>query len=175
MYTVIDAVKADDDQWIRNAALRDAELAARDEQGWTVLDRAAGRGSAAVVAALLAAGADPGAMGEDGRTPADIALAAGHVSVARLLTDGAMTTVEHYCRAYPLRSLRAFTTWTAADATFGDDDLVYVHQDLSVTAGIWHGEDVLLADGPAGWAEFCRAQLGFAVPDDVELAGRAAR
>jgi len=49
-----------------------ARVAARDEWGGTPLRRAAG-GTPETVAALLAAGADPKARDEDGRSPADLA------------------------------------------------------------------------------------------------------
>jgi hypothetical protein len=91
----------------------------RDEDGWSVLDWAAGRGDLAEVTRLLDAGADPGARTPDGRTPQEIALAAGHLEVARLLRDARQATGEQlpdeawrpYCRAYSLGDLRRYPGW----------------------------------------------------------------
>jgi hypothetical protein len=50
-----------------------------------------------------------------------------------------------------------------------DNDVVFIHQDFTVTKSMWHGEDLLHDDVSADWLQFCASQLGFAVPDDIEL------
>ncbi|MFE7312352.1 ankyrin repeat domain-containing protein [Streptomyces sp. NPDC057555] len=159
------------------------ELAARDASGWSALDWAAGHGDVATVTALLAAGADPLATGEEERTPYEIALAAGHREAARILRERARQSGGEdpaapwmpYCRAYPLKALRAYRDWPAEAARrpgsgpAPDDTLVYLHHDLTVTSGIWPGEDVLFDAGTAQWERFCRQELAFAVPDDLDL------
>jgi uncharacterized protein len=157
----------------------------RDADGWTALDRAAGRGDADEVGSLLADGADPAGTTPDGRTPYQIALGAGHLAAARRLRDAQDAAAagdpgdpdgygwRPYCRAYPLGDLRRFPGWAQSSAEPGrdlaDDAVVFLHDDLTVTAAAWPGEDVILGDGGAPWAAFCRETLGFAVPDDFDL------
>jgi ankyrin repeat protein len=150
--------------------------------GWDDLHRAAGNGDPARVADLLAAGVDPVRRTGDGRTAYEIALAAGHVAVARTLrtAEDAVTEVvpdrrwRPYCRAYPLARLREFAGWpaTASDdaAPPEDDDVVYLHDDLTVTRSAWPGEDVLFDRVSPEWEHFCRWALEFAVPDELEFA-----
>jgi ankyrin repeat protein len=59
-----------------------AELDGRQRHGWTPLLAAADHGDGDVVAALLAAGADPSAANDDGLRPADAARAKGHAALA---------------------------------------------------------------------------------------------
>ena len=64
---------------------RGADVHAAQAQGFTPLHAAAQNGDADLVAVLLVAGADKGARGEDGRTAADVALEAGHETLAERL------------------------------------------------------------------------------------------
>lgn len=164
------------------ASASSASSAYRDADGWTALDRAAGRGDAEAVRALLDAGADPLGDTPDGRTPYLIAVAAGHLDAARVLRaaeDAADPANPRdrswrpYCRAYPVAELRAFPGWPQQDGVA--DALAYVHDDLTVTEDIWPGEGVLFGAEQVSpdWERFCREQLGFAVPDDLGLATSA--
>ena len=76
-----------------------------------------------------------------------------------------------YSRAYRLAELRAYAhlRQPADVAELGDDEVVYVHDDLTVTRGIWPGEDVVPVDRPDEWQRFCRDVLEFRVPDDFDL------
>ena len=154
----------------------------RDADGWSDLDRAAGRGDAEAVRRLLEAGADPLAATPDGRTPYLIALAAGHLDAARALreaedvADPAVLRDRSwgpYCRAYPLSELSAFAAWPQPASPV--EALVYLHDDLTVTEQAWPGEGVLFGADLVSpeWEAFCRDQLGFAVPDDFDLAASA--
>ncbi|MFB7631299.1 ankyrin repeat domain-containing protein [Streptomyces sp. NPDC056149] len=177
------ASKTGDSKAIGDLAPTGEELAARDAAGWTALDWAAGHGDAATVRALLAAGADPLATGEDERPPYEIALAAGHREAARILRERVRQSTGEdpssswmpYCRAYPLAALRAYPDWPAGAAQRPDgaplpgDTLVYLHHDLTVTSGIWPGEDIVFDARTPRWERFCRQELGFAVPDDLDL------
>ena len=160
------------------APQQDSESVSRDADGWTALDRAAGRGDAEAVRALLDAGADPLDSASDGRTPYLIALAAGQLQAARLLraaedaADPANVrdrTWRPYCRAYRLAELRAFSAWPQEAGA--DEALVYLHDDLTVTEDVWPGEGVLFGADLVSpeWERFCAEQLGFAVPDDFDL------
>jgi hypothetical protein len=61
------------------------DLAAREESGASVLHIAAGEGQADMVAALLAAGADPALPDGTGRTPAAVATMMGYQDLAARL------------------------------------------------------------------------------------------
>ena len=166
------------------------------EQGWTALNYAAGRGDAAMIRLLLDRGADLAKVGADERTPYMIALAAGRVDAARLLRDverekGVVIDAHHaerpYCKAYYLKDLRAFPGWTeqrinwedgryddpedghAPKTSLGDDDVVFVHHDYTVTELVWRNENVLFNDVSDEWKKFCHDRLGFRVPDDFDL------
>ncbi|MEU6189625.1 ankyrin repeat domain-containing protein [Nocardia sp. NPDC047038] len=145
----------------------------RDEHGWRALDRAAAAGDTARVRALLDAGADPRATGQDGRSAYEIAAAAGQVAVARLLrelTGEGARGWRPYCRAYTVAALREFPGWSRSEgARAADDTVVFLHDDLSVTRAIWPGEEVLWSDITPEWSEFCARALGFAVPDELDL------
>ncbi len=147
------------------------DRAVRDADGWTALDRAAGRGDVDRIRALLAGGVDPAEPGPDGRTPYEIALSAGHREAALLLRPaGGDHGWRPYCRAYRYEQLRAFPGWvpSAVDEPAGDE-AVFLHDDLTVTRSAWPGEDVLFAGGGEQWTAFCRDALGFAVPDELDL------
>jgi hypothetical protein len=87
-----------------------------------------------------------------------------------------------YCKAYLLSDLRRFPAWPV-DAggvnskgaggdgaeTSAGEEIVYLHQDFTVTQSIWHGEDVVFAEVTPEWKEFCSDVLKFKVPDDLDL------
>ncbi|QKV97151.1 ankyrin repeat domain-containing protein [Streptomyces sp. NA02950] len=173
-----EACRTGDSRAIQELAPTAAELAARDEHGWSALDRAAGSGDPATVAALLTAGADPTATTGDERTPYEIAVAAGHRAAAAMLRQSAGQESGNwtpYCRAYPVGTVRAYPGWPREAERSVDDGspepgaLVYVHDDFTVTSSIWPGEDVLLAERTPEWERFCCEELGFSVPDDLDL------
>lgn len=56
--------------------------AAWPRSGWTPLHYAAGLGLDAMVGALIGRGADPRALDDEGRTPRDVAIEAGHAAIA---------------------------------------------------------------------------------------------
>ena len=192
--SIISSVQAGDLIAVR--ALLDAgvDVHTRDEHDWTPLNWAAGRGDLEMVRLLLDRGADVYRVGRDQRTPYLIALAAGHAPVCRLLRDveaqggdasQSSRREKAYCKAYYLRDLRRWPDWREPESALPlfsesgdparpseDDDVVFIHQDFSVTKSMWHGEDVLLADASADFRSFCTNELGFSVPDDVELIER---
>ncbi|EME99226.1 ankyrin repeat domain-containing protein [Streptomyces mobaraensis NBRC 13819 = DSM 40847] len=182
---LVEAARNGDVRALRAALAEGADVRARDADDWSALDWAAGRGDAEAVRILLAAGAPPGATGREARTPYEIALAAGHLDAARELRaaedaargDGPAPrrTWEPYCRAYPAADLAASPDWpagddrTGGDGGTGEDALLYLHHDLTVTRSIWHGEDVVFDAVTPRWERFCREDLGFTVPDDFDL------
>jgi ankyrin repeat protein len=177
---IIEHVKAGDHAAAAAALAANAAIGERDDADWSALDWAAGRGDTAAIRMLLEHGADPCATGRELRTPYQIALAAGHLDAARLLRDAEeaadpSSADRHawrpYCKAFRMADLRRYPGWAQAGpaAELTDDDVVFVHDDLTVTRSMWREEDVVPVDGGDAWARFCRDELGFRVPDDFDL------
>lgn len=188
---LIDAVKTGQLARVEEVLNSGADVHQQDEQGWTPLNWASGRGDLEIVKLLLARGADVLRVGRDQRTPYKIAVAARHVEVARLLKEAEQAvngtsgdaSLMNYARAYMLSDLRKFSGWNeqkiekqnvSADENgnahqLSDSDVVFLHQDLTVTELIWPGENVIFNQSTPEWQEFCREELQFKVPDDFDL------
>jgi len=189
---LIDAVKTGQLAKVEEALNAGADIHQEDEQGWTPLNWAAGRGSVEIVSLLLNRGADVFRIGRDQRTPYQIALAAKYTDVARLLKEaepavnGASgdSTSRSYSRAYLLGELRKFSDWreekinwketipadeNGKSSELSDDDVVFLQQDFTVTQLIWPGENVLFDRSTPEWVDFCTQELQFKVPDDFDL------
>lgn len=189
---LIDAVKTGQLAKVEEALNAGADIDQQDEQGWTPLNWAAGRGSVEIVSLLLNRGADVSRTGRDQRTPYKIALAAKHVDVARLLKEAEQavngangsSTSRNYARAYLLGELRKFRDWreerinwketipadeNGKSRELSDDDVVFVHDDFTVTQLIWPGENVIVNQTTPEWVDFCTQELQFKVPDDFDL------
>jgi ankyrin repeat protein len=167
---LIDAVKTGQLAKVDEALNAGADIQQQDEQGWTPLNWAAGRGSVEIVSLLLNRGID----------------------VARLLkkaeqaVNGASgdSTSRDYARACLLGELRKFSDWreekinwketVPADENgnspeLSDDDVVFLQQDFTVTQLIWPGENVIFNRTTPEWVDFCTQELQFKVPDDFDL------
>jgi uncharacterized protein len=186
---LIDAVKTGQLAKVEEALNAGADIQQQDEQGWTPLNWAAGKGSVEIVSLLLNRGADVFRTGRDQRTPYKIAMAAKHADVARLLkkaehaVNGASgdSTSRDYARAYLLGELRKFSDWheeksktIPADENgnsheLSDDDVVFLQADFTVTQLIWPGENVIFNQSTPEWIDFCTQELQFKVPDDFDL------
>jgi ankyrin repeat protein len=190
---LIEAVKGGDRAAVEELVAGGADLNEQDENGWTPLNWAAGRGDVEVVRLLLDKGAEVFKVGRDQRTPYMIALAAGRQETARLLREAeeaaqgesANRPERRYCSAYEVSRLREFPGWPKEDArrlagnnghAAGDSDaeaaeneVIYLHQDFTVTRLIWHNEDVVFDQVTPEWKEFCVNSLKFKVPDDLDL------
>lgn len=193
---LINAVKTGDVAIITELIQSGADVNQQDEQGWTPLNWAAGKGDLNIVKLLVEAGADVYKVGRDQRTPYLIALAAGRVEVVKFLRqaeDNYPGEKEErqprpYCKAYHLRDLRQFQGWTetrinwkekrhdgrngdspAQDQELSDDDVVFIHHDLTVTQSMWHAENVIFDQINPDWEEFCASTLKFKAPDDLDL------
>jgi hypothetical protein len=197
---LIEAVKTGNLSAVAALLASGSDVHQPDESGWAPLHWAAGKGDAAVVALLLQHGANVLQVGHDQRTPYMIALAAARIEAAQLLRDAEdKAGVDHgqrqqqrkYCKAYYVKELRQFAGWTesqiprqahagqgaaegraAQGASNGDDDdIVFIHHDLTVTQSMWHNEDVIFDQITPAWEEFCTHVLHFKVPDDLDLVG----
>lgn len=174
---LIDAVKTGQLAKVEEALNAGADIHQQDEQGWTPLNWAAGKGNVEIVSLLLNHGADVFQTGRDQRTPYKIALAARHTDVARLLkkaepaANGASgdSTSRDYARAYLLGELRKFSGWREDPRQLSDDDVVFLQQDFTVTELIWPGENVIFNRVTPEWIDFCTQELQFKVPDDFDL------
>jgi ankyrin repeat protein len=177
---LIDAVKTGELAKVEEVLNSGADIHQQDEQGWTPLNWAAGKGDADMVKLLLDRGADVFRVGRDQRTPYKISLAARHTDVARLLKEKEQASngtsgdsfPRNYAKGYLLGDLRKFSGWREENENsreLSDSDVVFLHQDLRVTQLIWPGENVIFNQDTPEWRDFCSQQLQFEVPDDFEL------
>lgn len=194
---VIEAAKNEDRETLEKLLADGADVNEQDEHGWTPLNWAAGAGDVETVELLLEKGADVTQTGRDNRTPLMIAKAADRKEVAEILTKKEQELgvwedpreTQPYCKAYYLKDLRQYDHWSdiateptgtsdeEGEAEEGeeeaqaqgaqDDDIVYVHQDFTVTESMWHGEDVIVDEVTPEWKEFCETKLEFAIPEDL--------
>jgi len=190
---LIETVKAGNTVAVRELIDSGVDVNQQDEQGWTPLNWAAGKGNLALVTLLVEKGADVFKVGRDMRTPYAIALAAGHVEVVKFLRQ-AEDNVEgekpsrperKYCKAYHLKSLRQFSGWAESrinwkdnggaesskgeQQPFSDDDIIFLHQDYTVTQSMWHNENVIFNEVTPEWKAFCAEELKFKIPDDLDF------
>ena len=192
---LIDVVKADNIEAVKRLIEGGADVNQQDEQGWTPLNWAAGRGNPDIVSLLVSSGADVFKVGRDLRTPYMIALAAGREAVARYLREvedemegeKPARPERKYCKAYHLKDLRRFGSWAESSinrseklnnesvdrevdsATLSDEQIVFLHQDYTVTQSMWHNEDVIFEQVTPEWKRFCEEDLQFKAPDDLDL------
>jgi hypothetical protein len=189
---LINAVKATDLSAMRELIESGIDINQQDEQGWTSLNWAAGKGDIGMVQLLVENGADILKAGRDMRTPYMIALAAARVDVVKFLREAEIQQYGElkqkrerlYCKAYHLRDLRQFPDWKESkinwkekkeseqagseDQGFSEEDVVFLHHDLTVTRSMWQGEDILYNQVTPKWEMFCTDVLGFKVPDDLD-------
>jgi ankyrin repeat protein len=202
--SLIDAVKTGDLKKVESLLESGASVDDPDQQGWSALNHAAGKGEVDLIKLLLYRGADVFNTGRDNRTPYLIALAAGRVEAARVLREAEHATdpvrarssrpPRQYCKAYHLSDLQQFPGWQQTKAGWqaakahksnapsnagvlesdgpesdGNDEVVFIHQDFTVTESMWHNESVIFDQISPEWLEFCDRTLGFKVPDDLDL------
>jgi ankyrin repeat protein len=191
---LIEAVKAEDVTMVKELIESGSDINQQDEQGWTLLSWSAAKGDAALVSQLLEKGTDVFKTGRDQRTPYMIALAAGHIDIAKSLKKAMerrrpkhpSVNERQYCRAYFLKELREFAGWsengfpprdqnesagnTASEQRrFSDTDVVFLHQDLSVTASMRYGADIIFNHVTPAWTEFTGSHLKFSALQITDL------
>lgn len=190
---LIEAVMAGEQATVKALIESGADVKQQDDQGWTPLSFAAGKGDLPMAKLLVDHGAYPFDVGRDNRTPYMIALAAGHVEVVKFLravedeTDlekaNSFRPERKFCKAYQLKELREFPYWLEQSADSNgkakaeqeketgltDDKVVFIHQDFTVTESFWHNENVIFDQVSESWRDFCATVLGFRVPTDLDL------
>jgi hypothetical protein len=82
----------------------------------------------------------------------------------------AMASMSNYCKAYPAAQLSAFPGWIASTPPAsaveeGSDGYYYLHDNYTVTAGVFVDEQVAFDDVSDEWKRFCVERLEFAVPE----------
>jgi hypothetical protein len=194
--SLVEAVKSGDITAVEKSLLSGTDINESGEQGWTPLNHAAGKGDLKMVKLLVARGADIFKTGHDNRTAYMIALAAGRAEVAKYLREVVdavgpeeaklLRPRRSYCKAYLLKDLRQFTSWSeskinwkdhengreasGADGEVADDDrVVFIHQDFTVTHSMWRDENVIFNQVSPKWQEFCVNTLKFKAPTDLDL------
>jgi hypothetical protein len=88
-----------------------------------------------------------------------------------------------YCKAYQIHRFKEFDGWPSdlrvltkekqeidgaeveVERALGDDDHLYLQENLVVTEGIFIDENIVFDDVSPVWQEFCKARLRFEVPD----------
>ncbi|NOU21262.1 MAG: ankyrin repeat domain-containing protein [Methyloglobulus sp.] len=174
---IIEAAKDGDIDRIESLVAEGEDIEQADDYGWTAVNWAAAKGDARVVQKLRDLGANVANTGRDKRTPYQIALAAAHVECAEILQNAEKkagfeneSKTQPYCKAYPVEGLRKFSNWSEKQPNMENDAVVFLHQDFTVTSSIWHGENVVFDQHSPAWEKFCKEELRFSVPTELELA-----
>ena len=186
---LLEASRRGDPEQLEQAFQNGGNVDERDQNGWTALNWAAGRGDAVVIELLIENGADVTATGADHRTPLMIAKAAGHQDAVAILTAAEKEQgvwidpgkERSYSKAYALRDLRQFGGWkddhgdgrgespSPEGTALPDDAIAYLHRDFTVTESMWPEENVIFNDVTSEWIEFCETELGFSIPEDLAI------
>lgn len=194
---LIEAVKQEDLSAVKALVETREWINQEDEYGWTALNWAAGKGQLEIVKLLLEHGADVFKTGRDQRTPYKTALAADHVEVSKLLreaegkagVDNGIHPPREFCKAYYLKDFRQFPGWpknhqatgkeepdsgagvngSNGEAAVEEDEIAFLHADLTVTKSMWHQTDVIFDQVTPEWKQFCTNVLNFKVAEDLDL------
>ena len=76
-----------------------------------------------------------------------------------------MSTLGPYCKAYPVYKFRESPDWKEPEESeFGDEEILFLHEDYSVTDNIYVDEGVIFEGAGADWRAFCTRELDFQVP-----------
>jgi hypothetical protein len=99
-----------------------------------------------------------------------------------------VATMGRYCKAYHVRSFRAYPNWTEnsdnlrktkenvdgkeveVPRQLTDDDVLYLQENFIVTDGIFLDQNIVFDNLTPEWQEFCTETLRFELPEDVRAA-----
>lgn len=97
-----------------------------------------------------------------------------------------MSTLGKYSKGFPLSQLRQFSGWSEQSQNarkirkevneqieevvreLFDDDYLYLHENFTVTDGIFLNENVIFSDVTPEWRDFCKNVLKWEVPDNAK-------
>lgn len=187
---IIEAVKKSDLEVLRKLVAENGDavkINEQDEHGWTALHWAAGSGDTKMVELLIQHGADTALKGTDERTPLMVAKAANRMEVVRIITAAEKKNGQWidpaprqaYCKAYHVRDLSRYPHWSeniltgqkaegnGTGSSPNDNDIVYLHQDFTVTKSMWANQEVIFSNVTPEWQGYCRTTLQFAIPEDI--------
>jgi ankyrin repeat protein len=180
--SIIEAIKKGDLESLKKMVTERESVNLADENGWTALHWAAGKGDANAVSFLLEHGADVVSTGNDERTPLMIAKAADRREVVQILSNAEqasgqwkdLATTQLYCKAYEVGDLRRYSHWSenpgekeAQAAPLSDHDIVYLHQNFTVTRSMWPDQEVVFTKVTSEWKGFCETNLQFSIPEGL--------
>lgn len=96
-----------------------------------------------------------------------------------------MKEIGGYCKAYTARDYRRYQKWienppnltsekleggsTAEKGSFGDDDILYLQENFTVTRGIYLNEDIVFDQVTPEWIDFCQNTLSFKSPAESDV------
>ena len=80
--------------------------------------------------------------------------------------------MRNYCKAYHLKYLRQFHTWTEKreenEEALSDDDIVYLWDDFTVVRSpVLPDKGLLFDEITPEWQAFCKETLQFEIPEDL--------
>lgn len=83
--------------------------------------------------------------------------------------------MRKYCKAYHLKDLRQFASWTEKrdedEEALSDDDVVYLWDDFTVVRSPIIPDKGLIFDTiTPEWQNFCKETLHFEIPEDLRYA-----
>jgi len=97
-----------------------------------------------------------------------------------------MPRLGKYCKAYPVKRLKQFSTWTSQVAyqknektlvddreteiarELKDNDYLFLQEDYRVTDGIFLDQNIVFDQVTPEWKEFCQKELGFMISASAE-------
>jgi hypothetical protein len=83
--------------------------------------------------------------------------------------------MRNYCKAYYLKDLRQFHSWTEVDEeheeTLSDESVVYLWDDFTVVRSpVIPNKGLIYDDITPEWETFCKESLKFEIPEDLRYA-----
>jgi hypothetical protein len=86
-----------------------------------------------------------------------------------------MAVIGMYCKAFTIKDLRSYESWDEichntynnmgdSDNIRGEDDVVFLHENYTVTLSIFQDEGMVFDKVDEKWKDFCHSVLDFNVP-----------
>lgn len=85
-----------------------------------------------------------------------------------------MSDVAKYCKAYYASQIKKYANWEAnlirstnnkeTQSSITDDDVLFLHENYTVTDGIFSNENIVFDSVTPEWKKFCDEILGYTIP-----------